>query len=68
MPFLYLIIRKWKDVELWKYKQKIIITKNKCIPLGIKKVNVPPKFVVPIENATLKYHNLYKSGLENIKL
>jgi hypothetical protein len=30
--------------------------------------NVPPKFVVPIENTTLKDHNSYKSGLENIKL
>jgi hypothetical protein len=27
-------------------------------------INVPPKFVIPIENTTLKYHNLYKSGLE----
>jgi len=68
MPFLYLITRKWKEVELWKYKQKKEITRDKCIPLGIKYVNVPPKFVVPIENATLKDHNSYKSGLENIKL
>jgi hypothetical protein len=30
--------------------------------------NVPPKFVVPIENAALKDHSSYKSGLENIKL
>jgi hypothetical protein len=68
MPFLYPITRKWKEVELWKYKQKKKeITKDKCIPLGIKDVNVPPKFVVPIENATLKYHNSYKSGLKNIK-
>jgi len=44
------------------------ITRDKCILLGIKDVNVPPKFVVPIENATLKYHNSYKSELENIKL
>jgi hypothetical protein len=44
------------------------VTKHKCIHLGIKDDNVPPKFVVPIENATLKYHNLYKNGLENIKL
>jgi len=44
------------------------ITKDKCLPLGIKDVNVPPKFVVPIENATLKDHNSYKSGFENIKL
>jgi hypothetical protein len=62
MPFLYLITRKWKEVELWKYKQKKEITKDKCIPLGIKDVNIPPKFVVPIENATLKYHNSYKMG------
>jgi hypothetical protein len=44
------------------------VTRDKCIPLGIKDDNVPPKFVVPIENATLKDHYLYKSGLENIKL
>jgi hypothetical protein len=44
------------------------ITRDKCIPLGIKDDNVPPKFVVQIENATLKDHNLYKSGLKNIKL
>jgi hypothetical protein len=39
-------------------------------PLRIKDDNVPPKFIVPIENATLKNHNLYKNtnGLENIKL
>jgi hypothetical protein len=42
------------------------VTRDKCIPLGIKDDNTPPK--VPIENATLKYHNSYKSGLENIKL
>jgi hypothetical protein len=47
---------------------KIKISRNKCIPLKIKNDNVPPKFVVPIENATLKDHNSYKSGLENIKL
>jgi hypothetical protein len=44
------------------------VTRDKCIPLGIKNVNVPPKFVFPIEIATLKDHNSYKSGLENIKL
>jgi len=44
------------------------ITRDKCIPLGIKDVNVPTKFVVSIENVTLKDHNSYKSGLENIKL
>jgi hypothetical protein len=44
------------------------ITRDKCISLWIKDVNVPPKFVVPIENATLKEHNSYKSGLKNIKL
>jgi hypothetical protein len=69
MPFLYPIIKKWKEVELWKYKQKTKeITRNKCILLGIKDDNIPPKFVVPIENATLKDHNSYKSVLENIKL
>jgi hypothetical protein len=43
-------------------KKKEVI-RDKCIPLGIKYDNVPPKFVVPIENATLK-HNSYKSGLK----
>jgi hypothetical protein len=62
MPFLYPIIWKWKKVELWKYKQKKKITIDKCIPLGIKENKVPPKFVVPIENATLKYHNSSKVG------
>jgi len=37
-------------------------------PLGIKYDNIPPKFIVPIKNPTLKDHNSYKSGLENIKL
>jgi hypothetical protein len=69
MPFLYPIARKWKKIQLWKYKQKTKeVTRDKCIRLGIKDDNVPPKFVVPIENTTLQYHNLYKSGLENIKL
>jgi hypothetical protein len=49
-------------------KVKIKITRDKCIPLGIKDDKVPPKFVVPIENATLKDHNSYKSELKNIKL
>jgi hypothetical protein len=49
-------------------KIKIKITRDKYIPLRIKDNNVPPKFVVPIENATLKDHNSYKNGLENIKL
>jgi hypothetical protein len=44
------------------------VTRDKCIPLRIKDDNVPPKFIVPIENPTLKNHNLYKNGLENIKL
>jgi len=48
--------------------KKLKITREKCIPLGIKDVNIPPKFVVLIENATLKDHNSYKNGLENIKL
>jgi hypothetical protein len=69
MPFLYLITRKWKEVELWKLRKKTKeVIRDKCIPLGIKYYNVPPKFVIPIENATLKNHNLYKNGLENIKL
>jgi hypothetical protein len=50
------------------YIKKKKITRNKCIPLGLKYDNVPPKFVVPIENTTLRDHNSYKSGLENIKL
>jgi hypothetical protein len=36
------------------------------MPLRIKDDNASPKFVVPIENITLKYHSLYKNGLENI--
>jgi len=44
------------------------VARDKCIPLGIKDDNVPPKFVIPIENVTLKDHNSYKSELENIKL
>jgi hypothetical protein len=44
------------------------VTRDKCIPLRIKDDNVPPKFIVPIENTTLTNHNLYKNGLENIKL
>ncbi len=69
MPILYLIVRKWKEVELWKYKHKTKeVTRDKCIPLGIKDETVPTKFVVQIENTTLKYHDLYKSGLENIEL
>jgi hypothetical protein len=67
MPFLYPITRKWKEVELWKYKQTKKVTRDKCILLRIKDDNVPPKFIVPIENATLKDHNSYKSGLKNIK-
>jgi hypothetical protein len=47
MPFLYPIIRKWKKFDLWYiyiYKE---VTRNKCIPLGIKDDNVAPKFVGP---------------------
>jgi len=44
------------------------VIKDKCIPLRIKDDNVSPKFIVPIENATLENHNSYKNGLENIKL
>jgi len=51
-----------------KIYEKKEITRDKGILLGIKDVNIPSKFVVPIENATLKYHNSYKNGLENIKL
>ncbi len=68
MPFLYPITRKWKEVELRIYIYKEEVTKDKCIPLRIEDDNVPPKFVVLIQNATLKNHNLYKNGLENIKL
>jgi hypothetical protein len=49
-------------------KKTTEVIRNKCIPLRIKDDNVPPKFVFLIENATLKDHNSYKSGLENIKL
>jgi hypothetical protein len=44
------------------------VIRDKCIPLGIKDDNVPPNFVLPVENTTLKDHNSYKSGLENIEL
>jgi hypothetical protein len=54
------------NIYIYIYKEEV--TRDKCIPLGIKDDNVPPKFVVPIQNATLKNHNLYKNGLENIKL
>ncbi len=68
-PILYLITKKWKEVELWKHKYTTKeVTRDKCIPLGIKDDNIPPKFVVLVENATLKDHNSYKSGLENIEL
>jgi hypothetical protein len=67
MPILYPIGRKWKKVELWKYKQKTKeIIRDKCILLGIKYDNTPPKFVVLVENTTQKYHNSYKSWLKNI--
>ncbi len=57
MSILYPIVKKWKEVELWKYKhKKKEVTRDKCIPLGIKDDNIPPKFVIPIENATLKDH------------
>ncbi len=64
---IYPIVRKWIEVELWKYKHKTKeVTRDKCMPLRIKDDNASPKFVVPIENITLKYHSLYKNGLENI--
>ncbi len=44
------------------------VTRDKCIPLGIKDDNVPPKFVLLVENTTLNHHNSYKNGLENIEL
>jgi hypothetical protein len=69
MPILYPMTRKWKEVELWKYKHKTKeVIRNKCILLGIKNYDIPPKFIVPIKNATLKDHNSYKNGLENIEL
>jgi len=68
-PISYPITKKWKEVELWKYKHKTKeVTTDKCIYLEIKDDNIPPKFVLPIENATLKDHNSYKNGLENIEL
>jgi len=51
-----------------KNKKTNEVTRDKCIPLKKKNDNVPPKFIVPIENATLKNHNSYKNGLEKIKL
>ncbi len=57
-----------KEVELWKYKCKTKeVARDKCIPLGIKNDGTPQKFVVLVENITLKYHNSYKSGLANIE-
>jgi len=47
-----------------KKKKTKEVTREKCIPLGIKDDNVLPKFIVPIENATLKNHNYYKNGLK----
>jgi len=68
MPILYPIVRKLKKIELWKYKHKRKeVTIDKCIALRIKDDNAPPKFVVLVENTTLKNHNSYKSGLENIQ-
>ncbi len=67
MPFLHPTTRKWKEAENINKKTKEV-TRDKCIPLRIKDDNVAPKFIVPIENATLKNHNSYKNGLENIKL
>jgi len=47
-----------------KNKKTKEVIRDKCIPLRIKDDNVPPKFIVPIENATLKNHNSYKNGLK----
>jgi hypothetical protein len=44
------------------------VTKDRCKPLRIKDDDVPPKFILPIENITLKDHKSYKSGLKNIQL
>ncbi len=64
-PILYPIVKKWKEVELWKYKhKKKEVARDKCIFLRIKDDNTPPKFVVPVEKTTLKDHNSYKSGLK----
>jgi hypothetical protein len=69
MPILYPIVRKWKEIELWKHKHKTKeVTRDKCIPLGIKDGNVPWKFIVLVENTNLTNHNSYKNGLENIEL
>jgi hypothetical protein len=51
-----------------KITHKKEVTRDKCIPLGIKDDNAPPKFIILVENTTLKDHNLYKSGLNNIEL
>jgi hypothetical protein len=54
---------------LRKYKHKTKeVTRDKCIFLEIKDDNIPPKFVVLVENATLKDHDSYKSGFEGIEL
>ncbi len=54
-------MKKGWIVNIYIYKE---VKRDKCIPLGIKDDNVPPKFIVPIENATLKNHNSYKNGLK----
>jgi hypothetical protein len=52
-------------VKIYLLKKKV--KRDKCIPLGIKDDNVPPKFVITIENTTLKDQNSYKNELKNIK-
>jgi hypothetical protein len=64
-PFLYPITRSENKLNCENINKKKEIIRDKC--LGIKDDNVPPKFVIPIENVTLKDHNSYKNGLKNIK-
>jgi hypothetical protein len=49
-------------VKIYLLKKKV--KRDKCIPLGIKNDNVPPKFVITIENTTLKDQNSYKNELK----
>ncbi len=49
-------------MKIYLLKKKV--KRDKCIPLGIKNDNVPPKFVITIENTTLKDQNSYKNELK----
>jgi hypothetical protein len=67
-PILYPIVRKWKEIKLWKYKHKTKEDARQMHTFRDKDDNAPLKFKVLIENIALKDHNSYKNGLENIEL